>query len=177
MSFADRAKAKAKQAAGEVLGDERMKQEGADEERAATQDRQTAGGGVTMAAQRAAEMESPVSDTIHNLVQTLSVKLDSAYRYGIYQQDAIREGHEDCAQVFADIATRERETIDRLIRCLQERIGDVPLSAAGEGAATGRETPGPAADPLSEPATPSAPTAPQVPGTEPGPGPQSPRMP
>jgi hypothetical protein len=162
-----------------------MKQEGVDEERAATEERPAREGGVTVAAQRAAdEMESPVSDTIHNLVQTLSVKLDSAYRYGIYQQDAIREGHEDCAQVFADISRRERETIDRLVRCLQDRIGDVPVGttragragvAGSEGTAAG-DMPE-ASDPLSEPATPSAPTAPQVPGAEPGPGPQSPRMP
>jgi len=33
MSFADRAKAKAKQAAGEVIADEQIKREGLDEER------------------------------------------------------------------------------------------------------------------------------------------------
>jgi hypothetical protein len=32
--------------------------------------------------------EEPVKNTIHNLVQTLSVKLDSSARYGLYQEDA-----------------------------------------------------------------------------------------
>ena len=35
--------------------------------------------------------EGPVSTTLHNLVQTLSVKLDSAARYELYEQDARRE--------------------------------------------------------------------------------------
>ena len=34
--------------------------------------------------------EEPVKNTIHNLVQTLSVKLDSASRYGLYQDDATK---------------------------------------------------------------------------------------
>jgi hypothetical protein len=99
-----------------------------------------------MATERAGapQSESPVSDTIHNLVQTLSIKLDSAHRYGLYQQDAIREGHEDCAQIFADIAARERETIDRLVRCLQERIGDTTVGAGGRAVgAPGAEPAGP----------------------------------
>jgi hypothetical protein len=32
--------------------------------------------------------EQPVKNTFHNLVQTLNVKLDSAARYGLYQEDA-----------------------------------------------------------------------------------------
>ena len=75
--------------------------------------------------------ESPVGNTIHNLVHTLSVKLDSAHRYGLYQDDAVQEGHEDCAQVFADIAQQEREMIDRLVRCLQDRIGEASTAAGG----------------------------------------------
>ncbi len=34
------------------------------------------------------QSESPVGNTVHNLVHTLSVKLDSAHRYGLYQDDA-----------------------------------------------------------------------------------------
>jgi hypothetical protein len=33
----------------------------------------------------------PVENSVHNVIQTLSVKLDSAARYGLYQEDA-REG-------------------------------------------------------------------------------------
>jgi hypothetical protein len=152
MSFADRAKAKAKQAAGEVIGDEQMKREGLGEERAAKQDSEgrqqmttegmgagagaSAMGGASEGA-AGAPSESPVSNTVHNLVQTLSVKLDSAHRYGLYQEDAIREGHEDCAQVFVDIAARERETIDRLLQCLEERLGETVGGGAGTGMAAG----------------------------------------
>ena len=144
MSFADRAKAKAKQAAGEVTGDEQMKREGLEEERAAKDEREgrqqmasegmSAMGGASAGA-TGAPSESPVSNTVHNLVQTLSVKLDSAHRYGLYQEDAVREGHEDCAQVFADISARERETIDRLLGCLEERLGETVRLGAGGGAA------------------------------------------
>jgi hypothetical protein len=77
--------------------------------------------------------EAPVNNTIHNLVQTLSVKLDSSYRYGLYQEDAVKDGYEDCAQVFGDIAARERETIDRLVRCLREHIGDAAVTMGAEG--------------------------------------------
>src|SRR5215204_1000332 len=79
MSFADRAKAKAKQAAGEVTGDEQMKREGLEEERAAKEEREgrqqmasegmSAMGGASAGA-TGAPSESPVSNTVHNLVQT-----------------------------------------------------------------------------------------------------------
>ena len=210
MSFAERAKAKAKQAAGEVIGDEQMKQEGRAEERAArersegsepmateglsggTSGRPLAGSGEGAGG---VPSESPVSNTVHNLVQTLSVKLDSAHRYGLYQEDAIREGHEDCAQVFGDIAARERETIDRLLRCLEERLAEtVPAGAGALGGGVGREAaPGAGAtneptlspepgggvtpsDPLAGAQPEPPPPAMSDPGTEPR-GPQSPRIP
>src|SRR5829696_1791457 len=152
MSFPDRAKAKAKQAAGEVLGDEHMKREGLEEESAARERTEgrgqmaseglggartgsALGGAQATEGPGGAPSESPVSNTVHNLVQTLSVKLDSAHRYGLYQEDAVREGHEDCAQVFADISARERETIDRLLGCLEERLGETVRLGAGGGAA------------------------------------------
>jgi hypothetical protein len=171
MSFAERAKAKAKQAAGEVMGDDKLKREGAEEERAAGERRASATeGGTEMASERVGpgQSKSPVSDTIHNLVQTLSVKLDSAHRYGLYQEDAVREGHDDCAQVFADIAERERETIDRLLRCLEERLG------GGIGHEAAPAMPGERVEPGAQ--TGFGPTAPGGPGGELG-GPQSPRIP
>ncbi|HEV2771820.1 MAG TPA: hypothetical protein VGV57_03175 [Thermoleophilaceae bacterium] len=85
------------------------------------------------------QSESPVGNTVHNLVHTLSVKLDSAHRYGLYQEDAVREGHEDCAEVFADIAEQERDMIDRLVHCLQDRLGgaSTEVGAAPGGGVTG----------------------------------------
>jgi hypothetical protein len=68
--------------------------------------------------------EEPVKNTIHNLVQTLSVKLDSAARYGIYQEDAKKDGFDDCAELFAKMAETEQRDIQGLVRCLKEHIGD-----------------------------------------------------
>jgi hypothetical protein len=67
--------------------------------------------------------EQPVPNTIHNLVQTLSTKLDSAARYGLYMEDARRDGYDDCAQVFERLAGREQDMIQDLVRCLEKHIG------------------------------------------------------
>jgi hypothetical protein len=68
--------------------------------------------------------EQPVKNTVHNLVQTLSTKLDSAARYGLYQEDASKDGFDDCVEVFGRLADREQENIQDLLHCLQEHIGD-----------------------------------------------------
>jgi rubrerythrin len=68
--------------------------------------------------------EQPVKNTTHNLIQTLSVKLDSAARYGLYQEDARKDGYDDCAEVFSKLADREQESIQALVTCLQKRIGE-----------------------------------------------------
>jgi rubrerythrin len=68
--------------------------------------------------------EQPVQNTIHNLVQTLSTKLDSAARYGLYTDDARRDGYNDCAEMFEKLASREEESISDVVRCLQKHIGD-----------------------------------------------------
>ena len=48
----------------------------------------------------------PVHNSIHDLVQTLSVKLDSAARYGLYQEDAREDGFDDCAELFGRLERR-----------------------------------------------------------------------
>jgi rubrerythrin len=73
--------------------------------------------------------EEPVKNTFHNLVQTLNVKLDSAARYGLYQEDARKDGFDDCAELFGKLQESEREEIQGLVRCLQKHIGE---SGAGE---------------------------------------------
>ncbi len=65
----------------------------------------------------------PVENTIHNLVQTLSVKLDSAARYALYRDDARADGQEDCAELFNRLEERDRESIAELLRFLRDRIG------------------------------------------------------
>lgn len=67
--------------------------------------------------------EQPVQNTIHNLVQTLSTKLDSAARYGLYVDDARSDGYDDCAEMFQRLAGREQESIQEVVRCLEKHIG------------------------------------------------------
>ena len=67
--------------------------------------------------------EGPVENTVHNLIQTLSVKLDSAARYGLYQEDAQQDGAQDCVEVFQQLAEQDQEAIQRLMTCLQSRLG------------------------------------------------------
>jgi hypothetical protein len=64
----------------------------------------------------------PVQNSIHDLIQTLSVKLDSAARYGLYQQDAQEDGFDDCAELFARLADTEQDAIRELIGCLRNHI-------------------------------------------------------
>lgn len=71
----------------------------------------------------------PVVNTVHNLVQTLSVKLDSAARYGLYRDDARKDGFDDCAKLFERLAERDQDDIQGLVRCLEDHIGQ---SEAGE---------------------------------------------
>ena len=73
--------------------------------------------------------EEPVVNTIHNLVHTLSSKLDAAARYGLYQEEAKTDGFEDCADLFAKLAESEQRHIQGLVRCLKEHIAE---SGAGE---------------------------------------------
>jgi rubrerythrin len=64
----------------------------------------------------------PVENSIHNLIQTLSVKLDSAARYGLYEADAKEDGFDDCAELFARLAREEQAAIQALMRCLGDRV-------------------------------------------------------
>jgi rubrerythrin len=77
-----------------------------------------------MASMETIRTEQPVKNTVHNLVQTLSIKLDSAARYGLYVEDARKDGYDDCAQVFERMSEREQEMIRDLIDCLQKRLGE-----------------------------------------------------
>ncbi len=46
-----------------------------------------------MASMEKIRSEQPVKNTTHNLIQTLSTKLDSAARYGLYVDDAHKDGY------------------------------------------------------------------------------------
>jgi rubrerythrin len=64
----------------------------------------------------------PVENSIHNLIQTLSVKLDSAARYGLYEADAKEDGFDDCAELFARLGREEQAVIQELMRCLGDHL-------------------------------------------------------
>ena len=64
----------------------------------------------------------PVQNSIHNLIQTLSVKLDSAARYGLYQEDARADGFDDCIELFGRLAEQEGGAIQDLLSCLRENL-------------------------------------------------------
>ena len=64
----------------------------------------------------------PVQNSIHDVIQTLSVKLDSAARYGLYQEDAREDGFDDCAELFGRLEQQERDTIDSLMGCLRDHL-------------------------------------------------------
>ena len=64
----------------------------------------------------------PVQNSIHDLIQTLSVKLDSAARYGLYQEDAREDGFDDCAELFGRLAEQEQDAIHDLLSCLQDHL-------------------------------------------------------
>ncbi len=66
--------------------------------------------------------EEPVRNTIHNLIQTLSVKTSSAARYGLYQEDGRSDGMEECAELFGRLAEYENDAIRELMSCLREEL-------------------------------------------------------
>jgi rubrerythrin len=70
-------------------------------------------------------VDGPVKNTLHNIIQTLSVKLDSAARYGLYADDARIDGDQDCVELFGRLAEQERRAIDELKVCLRNHIADL----------------------------------------------------
>ncbi|MGZ6669470.1 MAG: hypothetical protein ACXVH3_32825 [Solirubrobacteraceae bacterium] len=64
----------------------------------------------------------PVQNSIHDVIQTLSVKLDSAARYALYQEDAREDGFTDCAELFSRLDDQERVAIRDLMDCLANHL-------------------------------------------------------
>src|SRR5687767_6998525 len=84
----------------------------------------TTGGVMEVTGLEKIRSERPVKNTVHNLIQTLSVKTSSAARYGLYQDDAREDGMEDCAELFARLGQQEEEMIAELLNCLREHVGE-----------------------------------------------------
>jgi hypothetical protein len=70
-------------------------------------------------------VDGAVKNTLHNIIQTLSIKLDSAARYGLYEEDARIDGYDDCVQLFSRLAEQEQRAIEDLKSCLRGHVGDL----------------------------------------------------
>jgi hypothetical protein len=73
----------------------------------------------------------PVSNNVHNLVQTLSVKLDSVARYKLYIEDAHSEGEQECADLFRRLEEQDRRAVDELRQHLSSRHRHEPRRGRG----------------------------------------------
>lgn len=69
--------------------------------------------------------DGPVKNSLHNMIQTLSVKLDSAARYGLYMEDAHADGYTDCAELFGRLAELDRQAVADLKGCLRDHVADL----------------------------------------------------
>ena len=69
--------------------------------------------------------DRPVVNSLHDVIQTLSMKLDSAARYGFYSEDAHSDGFEDCAELFAQLRQLELQAIEQLKSCLRNHIDEL----------------------------------------------------
>lgn len=50
----------------------------------------------------------------HNLLQELSVKLDSVWRYDTYIEDAESEGYPECAELFRKLKEEDSRHVEML---------------------------------------------------------------
>jgi hypothetical protein len=64
----------------------------------------------------------PADRTLQNLLGTLSAKLELASRIPIFEYEAGVEGHEDVANVFAELGTIEHESFNQLLVCLRRYL-------------------------------------------------------
>jgi hypothetical protein len=68
----------------------------------------------------------PVANSVHDLIQTLSVKIDSVARYALYQEDAREDGYHDCAELFGRLEEQDRAAAADLISCRRNHFPAAP---------------------------------------------------
>jgi len=69
--------------------------------------------------------DGPIKNSMHDIIQTLSIKIDSAARYGLYVEDARADGFDDCAKLFTELRDLELGAIGNLTTCLRAHIDDL----------------------------------------------------
>jgi hypothetical protein len=65
-----------------------------------------------------ASTESPVSNSIYNLLQALTSKLEAIEAYGKYRADARSE----VSQLFEDLASEDQRQAERLLSALRDEL-------------------------------------------------------
>jgi hypothetical protein len=74
-----------------------------------------------------------VDDTMRNLLELLSTKLELCARLPVAALEAGREGHDDTATTFRRLADVERRSIEELKRCLLAELSATTIPAAEHG--------------------------------------------
>jgi hypothetical protein len=64
----------------------------------------------------------PVQNSVHDLIQTLSIKIDSVARYALYDEDAREDSYDDCAELFRRLAEQDRAAVGDLMSCLRDHF-------------------------------------------------------
>jgi hypothetical protein len=68
----------------------------------------------------------PVQNSVHDVIQTLSIKIDSVARYALYEEDAREDGFDDCAELFVRLAEQDRAAVEDLLGCLRDHFPAAP---------------------------------------------------
>ncbi len=66
--------------------------------------------------------EEPMSNYNHDLIQLLSIKLDSVARYDLYKKDAEEGGCKGCVTIFDQMKQDEMRHIDMLREQISEHV-------------------------------------------------------
>ena len=66
----------------------------------------------------------PVQNSVHDVIQTLSVKIDSVARYALYKEDAREDGFDDCVELFGRLEEQDRAAVADLMSCLRDHFPD-----------------------------------------------------
>lgn len=66
---------------------------------------------------------NPADATLHNLLAVLSDKLELCARLPVLEYEASNEGHEGCAVAFRRLAEVERRSLDDMLDCLHQHLG------------------------------------------------------
>jgi hypothetical protein len=61
--------------------------------------------------------------TLENLLTALSLNLELRARYRVFEFEAGQEGHDDVAQLFAELRGMEQQQIAELLAGLRTRLG------------------------------------------------------